>query len=78
MPFNYRAIIRALGFIIGINGVAMLPSLLCGYYYHENQAAIALGMCGVASFIAGLMMFHFSRLKAGSPQRPGRIPDCFR
>lgn len=66
MPFNYRAIIRALGFIIGINGVAMFPSFVCAYYYEENQAAIALGMCGVVSVIAGILMFHFSHQKRGA------------
>jgi trk system potassium uptake protein TrkH len=66
MPFNYRAIIRALGFIIGINGVAMFPSFVCAYYYQENQAAITLGTCGVASVVAGIIMFHFSRQKRGA------------
>lgn len=63
MSFNFRAIIRALGFIIGINGTAMIPSLICAYYYHENKAALALGICGIISLLVGWLMFHFPRQK---------------
>jgi trk system potassium uptake protein len=63
MPFNYRAIIRAIGYIIGINGTAMIPSLICAYYYHESTAAIALALCSGISLLAGLFMYHFSRQK---------------
>ena len=63
MPFNRRAITRALGFIIGINGAAMIPSLMCALYFHENEAAFGLGLCSVASLLVGLAMYHFSRQK---------------
>ena len=63
MTFNYRAIIRALGLIIGINGIAMMPALVCAYYYLENKAAIALGLCGILSMLAGVLMFNLSRQK---------------
>ena len=66
MPFNYRAIIRALGFIIAINGVAMMPSLVCAYYYQESKAALALGLCGIVSLAAGLLMYRFSHQKKGA------------
>lgn len=66
MPFNYRAIIRALGFIIAINGVAMLPSLVCAYYYQESKAALALGICGIISTAAGLIMYRFAHQKKGT------------
>ncbi len=60
MPFNFRAIIHAMGFIIGINGIAMIPSFLCGLYYKEFAAATALGICCLISFAIGYLMFHFS------------------
>jgi trk system potassium uptake protein len=66
MPFNYRAIFRALGFIIAINGVAMMPSLVCAYYYHENKAALALGICGIVSLVAGILMYRLAHQKKGA------------
>lgn len=66
MPFNFTAILRALGFILGINGIAMLPSLVCAYYYLENEAALALGSCSALSMLAGYLMFRFARQKRKS------------
>jgi len=66
MSFNYRVIIKALGFIIGINGTAMIPSFLCALYFHENKAAIALGICSSVSLMIGLLMYRFSRQKKRS------------
>lgn len=66
MPFNFRAIIHALGFIIGINGFAMIPSFLCALYFHENKAAFALGLCSMISLLFGYLMYHFPRQKKKS------------
>lgn len=60
MPFNFRAIVHALGFIIAINGFAMIPSFGCALYFREQKAAFALGICCVLSLIIGYLLFHFS------------------
>jgi len=60
MPFNFRAIIHALGFIIAINGLAMIPSFLCALYFGETKAAFALGLCCLLSLATGYLLFHYS------------------
>jgi trk system potassium uptake protein len=61
MPFNFRAIIHALGLIVGINGLAMIPSFLCALFFHEQKAAFALGLCCAMSLLLGFLLYHFSR-----------------
>ena len=41
MSFNYRLILKVLGSISIIIGIAMLPSLMIAYYYSEKDAGIA-------------------------------------
>jgi trk system potassium uptake protein TrkH len=66
MPFNIPAILRALGFIIGINGTAMIPALLCALYFNETKAALALAFCGGASALLGFVLLRFSKQKRKS------------
>lgn len=60
MPFNFRAIIHALGFIIGLNGLAMLPAFLCALYFNEQKSAFALGVSCLLSLVIGYLLFHHS------------------
>jgi len=60
MPLNFRAILHALGFIVGINGIAMIPSFICALYFHETKPAFSFCLCAVGSLLLAFLSFHFS------------------
>lgn len=69
---NRKLIIRVLGAILAIEGLAMIPALLISLYYRDGDTA-ALGYSIVLSFASGSMMYlipktdknSYLRLKEG-------------
>lgn len=59
--FNYQLIARILGFLLLIMGVAMLPSALCAYIYHEKECLKALLVVAALCIICGFFIASFMR-----------------
>ncbi len=56
MKLNYPVIIKILGVILAVSGIAMIPSVFVALFYGETSCALAFGWCCAVSALAGLVI----------------------
>ena len=61
MALNKHAIIKIMGYILGIIGLAMLPSYLLSVQLGEEAAARGFGVTGALIIGTGLVLAWFTR-----------------
>lgn len=57
MNFTYKTLIKIMGLLLGITGLAMIPSLLCAVYFNEGSTEPGFLISALASIILGFTIY---------------------
>lgn len=58
MNFTYKTLVKLAGLLLGITGVAMLPSFLCAYYFGEKDMELVFFIISTASILLGFSIYR--------------------
>lgn len=60
MNFTYRTLIKIMGLLLGITGLAMIPSFACAVYYHEGSTEAGFLISASLSTFLGFGIYRFT------------------
>lgn len=59
MNFTYRTLIKITGLLLGITGLAMIPSLMCAVYFREGSTETGFLISASVSILLGFGIYRF-------------------
>lgn len=60
MNFTYKTLLKIMGLLLGITGLAMIPSLACAFYFNEGSTESGFFISSAASIILGFTIYRLT------------------